>query len=276
MTNSIMILDFGNIRVTEDDKFSVYDIIRVIGGKKNPWDCWKRLCDEYSELLASCEEYKFPGRGGAARTTPVTDSEGAFYIIGLLPGAVGHAYRERAAKEMCRLYGKKYKDVIREIAALPPSDENKPTPKELTELFTMLFDASSFDENIKLGFIANVVSEAHPEYKKYLGRFKELLPKPIESELVTVTELAKLYRATGKQLTTNDTDRGNARRVNELLIEQGFQIKNPAKEQDSSQPSYLPTEKGQEFSELIFQQGEGSQKTIQQLRWHKGIVDVLS
>lgn len=120
-----MILEFGNIRVNELEKFSVYDIIRVIGGKKNPWETWKRLCEEYSELLAICEEYKFPGRGGAARPTPVTDSEGAFYIIGLLPGAVGHAYRERAAKEMCRLYGKKYKDVVEEIAALPPESFDK-------------------------------------------------------------------------------------------------------------------------------------------------------
>lgn len=116
---------------------------------------------------------------------------------------------------------------------------------------------------------------APPPSNEYLGQFKELLLKQIESELVTVTELAKLYRVTGKELTKNDTERGNARRLNELLIEQGFQIKNPKSKTDSSQPNYLPTEKRQEFSELIFQQGEGSQKTIQQLRWHKGIVDVM-
>lgn len=176
--------------------------------------------ESFPEVVQVADNYKFPGKG--QRETPVTDSEGAFYIIGLLPGAVGHAYRERAAKEMCRMYGKKYKDVVEEIAALPPEDENKPSPKELTELFTMLFESSSFDENIKLGFIANVVSDAHPGYKKYLGKFKELLPKEIESELVTVTELAKLYRASGNELTKNDTERGNACRLNELLIEQGF------------------------------------------------------
>ncbi|MCT7984978.1 hypothetical protein NG796_17030 [Laspinema sp. A4] len=85
------------IRVTEDGRYSVYDVIRFCG-QKNPHEVWKRLCREHSELLTRSEKYKFPGRGGAARATPVADRSQLLYIIGLLPGAVGQAYREDAAK----------------------------------------------------------------------------------------------------------------------------------------------------------------------------------
>jgi len=87
---------FGSIRKTEDGKVSVYDLISVVGGKKQPWDALKRLTEQYPEVLGKCEDWKFPG--ARQRNTPVTDKEGALYIISLLPGAVGKTYREEAAK----------------------------------------------------------------------------------------------------------------------------------------------------------------------------------
>lgn len=48
--------------------------------------------------MQKCHNTRYPGRGGAAKATPSTNKEGALYIIGLLPGAVGQKYREEAAK----------------------------------------------------------------------------------------------------------------------------------------------------------------------------------
>jgi hypothetical protein len=92
-------LDFdnlGSIRKTEDGKISVYDLISVVGDQKSPREVWNRLTEQFPEVVAKCDNLKFKGAG--QRNTPVTDKEGALYIIGLLPGAIGKKYRAEAAK----------------------------------------------------------------------------------------------------------------------------------------------------------------------------------
>ena len=87
----------GEIRITPDGQPSVFDMIKTLGGKKNPWDCWRRLIETHPEVVAKCEDFKFKGSG--QRETPVArDKESAFYILGLLPGEVGRKYREQSAK----------------------------------------------------------------------------------------------------------------------------------------------------------------------------------
>ena len=85
----------GKVRVTEDGRYSVFDVIAFCG-KKSQHEVWKRLTAQFPELLTYCEQYKFPGpgRGGS----PVTGREGILQIIGLLPGAIGQKYRAEAAK----------------------------------------------------------------------------------------------------------------------------------------------------------------------------------
>jgi hypothetical protein len=88
-------LNGAKIRKTEDGRFSVYDLIRIAGGQKNPHQPWKRLQEAYPELLTKCEFYKFPGKG--RNNTPVATIENCLYILGLLPGECGKSYREKAA-----------------------------------------------------------------------------------------------------------------------------------------------------------------------------------
>lgn len=87
---------FGDIRRTDDGYFSVHDLIRVVTNGKEDRKIWNRLTEQFPEAVAKCHTFKFPGRG--QNDTPVTDKEGALYIIGLLPGAIGKKYREEAAK----------------------------------------------------------------------------------------------------------------------------------------------------------------------------------
>lgn len=89
--------DDGTIRVTPSGQPSVFDMIKVLGGQKNPRDTWIRLTEAHPEVVAKTDNLKFPGPG--QRETPVAkDKESAYYILGLLPGAVGKKYREDAAK----------------------------------------------------------------------------------------------------------------------------------------------------------------------------------
>lgn len=93
-------LDNARIRRTPDGRSSVFDLIRIVGEQKNPHEFWKRLSEEFPEVLTYCENFKFPGKG--QREPPVTDLKGWGYILGLLPGAMGHRYRESAASLVTR------------------------------------------------------------------------------------------------------------------------------------------------------------------------------
>lgn len=68
----INIDDFnGEVRFTPDGRVSVYDAIAFVTGSKNPYSDWKRLQESYPEVLAKCEDFKFPGKG--QRLTPVAN-----------------------------------------------------------------------------------------------------------------------------------------------------------------------------------------------------------
>ena len=84
-----------------------------------------------------------------------------------------------------------------------------------------------------------------------------------ECELLTVTEI-------GKRL-----DGISARKVNQMLIDQGFQIKNPNKK-SSKDPSYVATNRGSEFSDLTLATGSKGSGTFQQLRWYSSVLSQLS
>lgn len=89
--------DDGEIRITSNGQPSVFDMIKILGGQKNPRRCWGRLAETHPEVVAKTDNFKFTGAG--QRETPVAkDKEAVFYILGLLPGEVGRKYREQSAK----------------------------------------------------------------------------------------------------------------------------------------------------------------------------------
>lgn len=93
--------DQGAIRMTSTGQPSIFDMIKVLGGQKNPRDVWQRLTETHSEVVGKCDNFQFPGKG--QRNTPVAKTkEDAYYILGLLPGAVGRKYRDQAAKLFTR------------------------------------------------------------------------------------------------------------------------------------------------------------------------------
>jgi hypothetical protein len=97
MSNLIIAeLHGSKIRRTDDGRFSVYDLIRVAGGKKSEREVWKRITEQFPECVTKCDAVEL-GTGQAKKLTPVANSENCLYILGLLPGICGQAYREKAA-----------------------------------------------------------------------------------------------------------------------------------------------------------------------------------
>lgn len=83
------------MRRTVENLVSVFDLIRVVGGQKNPHEVWKRLAKDFPDVLTDCENIKFSGRG--QKETPCVGKKGALKILGLLPGEAGDKYRDEAA-----------------------------------------------------------------------------------------------------------------------------------------------------------------------------------
>ena len=89
----------AKIRRTEDGRCSVYDLIRAVG-QQDPYNVWKRLKNEYPDILTLCQDIKFPGT--KQKKTPAVNLQGWFQILPLLPGAMGKKYREEAAQLVTR------------------------------------------------------------------------------------------------------------------------------------------------------------------------------
>jgi hypothetical protein len=266
MSHNLALENYGEIRVTPDERYSVFDVIEVIGGKNNPRKAWSDLKEQFPEVVTRSDNFKFDGQG--QRPTPVTNKEGLLYIIGLLPGAVGRSYREDAAKLMlAKIEG-------RSDFAIQTSDRllALPAPKEIAEAITLVLQIANIDPLLIAGVVANEIGNTHPQLKPQMEAAKKLLPFPVEQELLTVTDLAKKYVAeTGNPLSKNNTERGNAIALNKLLISLGLQVQNP-----DGNPSYLPTELGKPYSQLVLQEGKESNKTCQQLRWYPKVIERLA
>ena len=91
--------DGTTIRVTEDGRFSVFDVLVAFKCYPNTDTAritFKRLRGQYSEVSTICSDFKFPGRG--QRETPVANEEGIYQILMLCPGKRGAEFRGWAAK----------------------------------------------------------------------------------------------------------------------------------------------------------------------------------
>ncbi|NEP23722.1 antA/AntB antirepressor family protein [Moorena sp. SIO3I6] len=156
-----------------------------------------------------------------------------------------------------------------------PSSEQpllQPTVAEIAELARVIY-GDLLDPHLVSGFIANQVAIEYPHLERHCEAAKKNLILPIESELMTVTELAQLYKeVTGKELSEKGTESGDARKFNTLLTDRGYQTKVKSKKSSS----YRPTEKGKPFAKFVLQEARGSSKTVQQLRWRRSLIEDLA
>lgn len=86
----------GDIRVTDDGKYSIYDVIGKIAKKGGSRQYWSRLVEQHSEVVRNTDYFQFPGAG--QRQTPVTDLAGVVEIIWLLPEPFAVKFRKLGAQ----------------------------------------------------------------------------------------------------------------------------------------------------------------------------------
>jgi hypothetical protein len=91
-----------DVRITPDGRVSVYDGIGYLLGNKNPYQVWNDLTERIPLFLQKTEEYKFPGKGGSARLTPVATLEVFVEILVTLPGRIAAQVREKAVRTLIR------------------------------------------------------------------------------------------------------------------------------------------------------------------------------
>ncbi len=146
--------------------------------------------------------------------------------------------------------------------ALPPA---VPTPQEISELADLIYSKTAVPPELQAGKKANAIAHHHPALKPTMEIFKTALSIPVESELLSPTQLGQIL---GSSTNTNYT----ARQINKLLLSQGFQERNP---DGGNNPAYLPTDKGKQYCKVILNTAQGRDKTIQSLRWFKDVLEAL-
>ena len=153
----------------------------------------------------------------------------------------------------------------------------QPTVKDISEAISSVFCLGTIDPNLVQGLIANEIGKAYPQLKTQMEAVKQLLPAPVKDELLTVTNLAKIYAEHGgKRLSQNNSPQSNAKIMNKILINKGMQFKNLNPDaKKNGQPLYLPTELGKQYSKVILQETNRSNKTIQQLRWFPAVLNLI-
>ena len=144
----------------------------------------------------------------------------------------------------------------------------EPTLEESAKLTSHLIDLVFSNVPIKPELVAglklNALQAEFPTKANLLEPIRQTLINSTaqEHKLCTATEI-------GERLGMS------AIAVNKLLIEKGYQIKNPRKT-SKKDASYVPTDRGLEFADMTLAVGTGKDTTTyQQLRWYESIATVL-
>lgn len=191
MTNIVRFDDFvdAEIRVTDDGQFSVFDVIRFCSNSKGGGErkVYSRLSEQYSEIVSKVHNTSFGGKGGAAKSTPAATKENILYIIGLLPGAIGRAYREEAAKIFLQ-----YLKASPELAG---SVIDRATPEDLKKIKARLKG-----KEVRVSFTSVLQDHGVTEGWQF-GRCTDAIYRPI---LGGTTKIVKLERGLAQKVNLRD------------------------------------------------------------------------
>ncbi|MFL9458965.1 hypothetical protein AB0758_49335 [Tolypothrix bouteillei VB521301_2] len=271
---SLTILEYGEIRVTDDGRYSVYDTLFVLAAKKNPRDAWKNLCEQYPEVVVKTDYFQFPGAG--QRPTPVANTEDILYIIGLLPGAVGHAYREDAAKMMIAKIKGSSEQVKTGVFALPLPEQRAKFVFDFAK--EILSRSSKMSHELQDVYALRAVGSQIPE----CSQMTELLIGAIQESTATSerhlspTELGKLY---AQQRGLNKPIQPSV--MNLALESAGLQRKDVVVKTDKhtgkehKKNIWHLTEAGKEYGVVIKDKAFGHDKTVESVRWLPNVLQLI-
>lgn len=157
-----------------------------------------------------------------------------------------------------------YKVAGYEIKAALPEPTPQPVGIDPNELNLLRLGLTSVNSALVDGLILNELGKLKPN----------LLPQIKEAQkLIAATNIIPFILMTPTSL-GKELGGLSAIKVNRLLCELGYQVKNENKSKSS--PDYVPTEKGKEYAEMTMSTGSNEDNTTyQHLKWKEKIIDVL-
>lgn len=89
----------GGLIRSKDDRYSIFDFIRVVLGDKAERKTWKRFVETDSNTVAFCHSVKFDRKDGklANAESPATNLFGLVYLAYMSPGDYSHQLRRSSA-----------------------------------------------------------------------------------------------------------------------------------------------------------------------------------
>lgn len=145
----------GEIRTTEDNKYSVYDVIRIVCDKGNERDAFLRLKTKYEAVVAKCDNWKFSGE--RQRETPVADLATIIEIIWLLPGDISDKLRAVGAEIVAEIVTQKRQNdeqnqILSALSQLTKSmdAQNKLSEMKIEKLEEQVITLKDAQENMNL------------------------------------------------------------------------------------------------------------------------------
>lgn len=145
----------GEIRTTEDNKYSVYDVIRIVCDKQGYKRVWQELKDKYPEVVRKAYYFQFDGQG--QRETPVADLATIIEIIWLLPGNISDKLRAVGAEIVAEIVTQKRQNdeqnqILSALSQLTKSmdTQNKLSEMKIEKLEEQVITLKDAQENMNL------------------------------------------------------------------------------------------------------------------------------
>ena len=146
---------------------------------------------------------------------------------------------------------------------LPQPQLLVPSLEEISTLLDLTLGKAGLEPKLVAGAKLNAIGKRYPHLLKETEDAKSMLVVPVENKLLTPKQLGEILAER-----TNET--WSSQRINKLLIEQGFQVRNR-----DGNPDYLPTEKGKAYSQLTLNTAKGRDKTVQHLKWLEIVLETI-
>ncbi|RUT03276.1 hypothetical protein DSM106972_055840 [Dulcicalothrix desertica PCC 7102] len=146
---------------------------------------------------------------------------------------------------------------------VPQSKFPIPSLEEISTLLDLTLGKAGLEPKLVAGAKLNAICKRHPHLREEAEEAKSMLLISVEDKLLAPKQL-------GEILTERTNEKWSAQRVNKLLIEKGFQMRN-----SEGNPDYLPTDKGKAHSQMTLGTAKGRDKTVQHLRWFESVLEIV-
>lgn len=256
MNSIVSVFNFDDTEIRFVEGKPVANDVALALGYKDPADAiWRKVKPKNKGVC----EIQTPG---GVQSATVLEEAGIYQLIFGSKLSSAEKFQDWVFEEVLPSIRKTGKYSVSEIQ----TEQQKLTPsveQTVTVLNALRLAMPSISMPLLDGFVLNRIQAHHPELKADINAAHSLLAatNPIPEILLTPT-------AIGERLGIS------ARTVNALLTANEYQVKNPSKKK--TEPAYLPTEKGKEYSSNTIATGKGNDNTsYQHTKWNESMVEIV-